>query len=519
MHADIIVIGGGLAGMQAALAAEAAGARVLLLARGPIGTGSNSALSNGAFAGPAAPGLEGEYVDLVMRIGCGINRRAYVERVAAEAGAAIDFLRSLDLPVLSGKGQWAVRSPRPGIIPGMALTRRVAALVLRRERIRVEAGVHVTGLERAPGRVTGVRCFTLRGEEGSRHAAALVLACGGAGAVYAKHDNQVHAVGSGYRLAAEAGLDLWDMEFVQLYPVVLDEPGWPGAMIYPPYPPEATLRNASGADVIRAHGLGDINQAIVRKRDTFSALLAEEAKAGPVCMDLRDVPAARWEAHPLSLLRRFQAVCAARPVRIAPAVHFCMGGVRTDENGQTDLGGLFACGEVVWGLHGANRMGGNALLECLVSGRIAGRAAARVAASAPAPAGEVGASPAARAGAPVDLRRLRVRLADVAWRCAGMVRSAHEMRAGLSEAEQISRDVQEAATASLRERILRHDLLSAAFSVRSVLAAGLGRQESRGCFLRSDYPARDDAAWLVNSRLRWTPETDTMTVEYRPAEA
>jgi succinate dehydrogenase/fumarate reductase flavoprotein subunit len=401
----------------------------------------------------------------------------------------------------------------------MALTGRVAALVLRRERIRVEPGVHVTRLERASGRVTGVRCFTLRGEEGSRHAAAVVLACGGAGAVYAKHDNQVNAVGSGYRLAAEAGLDLWDMEFVQLYPIVLDEPGWPGAMIYPPYPPEATLRNAAGADLLRAHDLGDINQAIVRKRDSFSALLAGEAKAGPVCMDLRDVPAERWGAHPLSLLRRFRAVCAARPVRITPAVHFCMGGVRTDETGQTGLGGLFACGEVVWGLHGANRMGGNALLECLVSGRIVGRAAAELAASGPAPGGEVGPAPAAGAGASVDLRRLRTRLGDIAWRCAGVVRSAPEMRAGLSEAEKISREVAEAGAGSLRERILRHDLLSATFSLRAVLAAGLERQESRGCFLRSDSPARDDAAWRVNSRLRWNRETDTMVVDYRPVEA
>jgi succinate dehydrogenase/fumarate reductase flavoprotein subunit len=197
-----------------------------------------------------------------------------------------------------------------------------------------------------------------------------------------------------------------------------------------------------------------------------------------------------------------------------------MGGVRIDENGQTDLAGLFACGEVVWGLHGANRMGGNALLECTVGGRIAGRAAAELAASRPAPpAREAAPPPAGAPGVRLDLRRLRVQLGSIAWRCAGVVRSGQDMRAGLSEAEKIFRDVEQAGATSVPERILRHDTLCAAFALRTVLAAGLGRQESRGCFLRSDHPAQDDRAWLVNSRLRWNRETDTMTVDYRPAES
>jgi aspartate oxidase len=237
-------------------------------------------------------------------------------------------------------------------------------------------GVHVTALQRASGRVAGVRGLDLGGHARALWAPAVVLACGGAGAVYAKHDNQATILGTGYRLAAEAGLDLWDMEFVQFYPIVLDEPGWPSVMIYPPYPPGATLRDPSGADLLQKHDLGDINRAITRSRDAFSALLVREAAAGAIRMDLRGVAPERWDAHPLRLLGRFRAECRARPVRITPAAHFCMGGVRTDEHGQTDLPGLFACGELVWGLHGANRMSGNALMECLVSGQIAGEGAA-----------------------------------------------------------------------------------------------------------------------------------------------
>ncbi len=87
-------------------------------------------------------------------------------------------------------------------------------------------------------------------------------------------------------------------------------------------------------------------------------MLIDGGKAGPICMDLRAVPDEKWEVHPLSLLKRFRAECRQRPIRISPAVHFFMGGVRTDEEGQTDLSGLFACGEMVWGLHPPSRRAG-----------------------------------------------------------------------------------------------------------------------------------------------------------------
>ncbi len=121
-----------------------------------------------------------------------------------------------------------------------------------------------------------------------------------------------------------------------------------------------------------------------------------------------------------------------------------MGGVRTDEEGQTDLSGLFACGEMVWGLHGANRMGGNALMECLVSGRLAGLGAARWASAHPdLPAAPI--SPVASEGPAgserVDLRDLRRRLQDAAWEHAGVVRSGEGMVAGLAQGRAYVADV------------------------------------------------------------------------------
>lgn len=519
MQAEVVVVGAGLAGMTAALAAERAGAEVLLADRGPIGTGTNSALSNAVFSGPISAARAEEYVDLVLRIGKRLNRVAYVRQVAHEASAAVAFLESLGLEISRTPGQWMVRSPRPEMIPGVSLVRRVADLVRERDRIRAVPGLYVRTLLKAPDRIAGARGLGLDGGERELLAPAVILACGGAGAIYAKHDNQVSILGQGYRLAARAGVDLWDMEFVQSYPIVLDEPDMPMTMIYPPYPSEARLIGPSGEDLLQKHGLGNINQAINRKRDAFSAILAAEGKSGPVRMDLRAVAEERWAVHPLSLLQRFKPECQRRPIRISPAVHFCMGGVRTDEAGQTDLAGLFACGEMVWGLHGANRMSGNALMECLVSGRLAGLGAARWANAHPSLSPDA-ISPVAGEEAPgsdrVDLRDLRGRLQGVASEHAGVLRSGEGMAAGLREAEKVWRTLHAARTDELRERVLREDLLSATFTLRAVLTAGLGRLESRGAFIRSDHPVQDDSRWLKNSRLAWDASAGRFHVQYVP---
>ena len=521
MDAGVIVVGAGLSGMAAALAAEEAGAAVVLIDRGPIGMGTNSALSNAAFSGPIAPERADEYVDLVLQIGKHLNRVAYVRQVARESSGAVAFLQSLGLDIARTPGQWLVRSAQPGAIPGVSLVRRVAELVPKRDRIRAERGLYVQRLLAGPDRVVGVTGVDRDGRERAIRASAVILACGGAGAIYARHDNQASIMGQGYYLAARAGLALWDMEFVQCYPIVLDEPGMPMMMIYPPYPREATLIGQEGADLLKKHDLVNINQAIVRKRDTFAAMLEAEGKAGRVCMDLRAVPEEAWSAHPLSLLARFKAECQKRPIRVSPAVHFFMGGVQTDEEGQTGRNGLFACGEMVWGLHGANRMGGNALMECLVSGRRAGLGAAGWARD----HHDLPADPASTPGEAaagderVNLRDLRRRLQDIAWEHAGVVRSGEGMAAGLRMAEELWRMLRSARVDTPHERILREDLTSAAFTLRAVIKAGLGRLESRGSFLRDDYPAQDDARWLRNSRVSWDPNSDGFHVDYLPVDA
>jgi aspartate oxidase len=346
------------------------------------------------------------------------------------------------------------------------------------------------------------------------------LATGGCGAIYLRNDNHEGILGQGYFLAARAGLDLWDMEFVQFYPIVIVEPGLPSVMLYPPYPREARLLNASGEDIPGKHALGDINEAIRKKRDTFSALIFSEGQKGPVLMDYRQIPSTLWHTYPLTLLENMRFDFRDRPVRISPGAHFFMGGVRTGDEGQTALDGLFACGEVVWGLHGANRRGGNALTECIVWGMIAGQHAARHALEAPAPADEPeesGDSDFPEASKRVRYRDLRRRIKEVAWQCAGVVRSRDGLRMGLREMDELDRRLRQAAPTTPSELRSCQDMMSASFVLRAILLASLAREESRGAFLRKDFHQEDNVNWRKNSRLRYEPKAGVFSISHHEA--
>lgn len=518
----VIIVGAGLAGLTAALAARKEGASVLVVDRGPIGLGTNSALANGVMSGPSETyGLE-DYVRDTLRAGDGLNSGSRVRLTACEAPSAFRLLHSVGVPLRERGARRTVVSPDPRVIPGVTLMRKLAGYVRGLDGIHTLPGFCVTELLHREGRACGVRGFNRKGEPLEIGGPAVVLAAGGAGAVWRRHDNQKRIMGQGYALAARAGLPLLDMEFVQFYPLVLAEPGLPALIVYPPFAGEAKLVDASGADLLAKHGLADVNDAIVKKRDRFSALLFEESQAGGVFLDLRAVPAAAWGVHPLAIFRRFRFPFRERPVAVAPAAHFMMGGVRAAETGETDLAGLFACGEILWGLHGANRLGGNALTECVVTGALAGRFAAELAlgaATVPSPA--PGAKPAAGpedAGTAADYRALRAALQDAAWRGAGIIRTEDSMREALSALGGIEERLGRLAPGSAAEKLAHCDLRAGAVTLKAVLEAGIGRKESRGSFLRSDYPAQDDSRWRRNSCLRFDAGGGGFTVDYLPAD-
>ena len=519
MKSDVIIVGGGCAGMVAAIEARKAGARVAIIDKGQIALGTNSALSNATFFGPTRQYSPEKYVKDTLRTGREINREALVRLVAKEAPHAFSLLRSLGLTLVEFQGGYYIKSVRPDLIPGITLVKALAGKIRSVSGIEVLTGVYVTDILKEQS-IRGIRGFAKTGEEVLIHAPAVVLATGGAGALYLRSDNQKSMMGQGYYLAAKAGLELWDMEFVQFYPLVMAQPGLPSLLLYPPYPERARVINDAEQDILEKYGIGNPSEAHITKRDTFSAILFQESIKGPLYMDYRMVPASQWKKHPLSLLARIKFDFRNQPFVVAPAAHFFMGGIRIDEGGHTSLPGLFSCGEVAWGLHGANRVSGNALTETVVFGKIAGRNAARYALthrmSQSEPKALLEKSSHGISSSPRTLREFRQRIREMAWRHAGVMRDEKGLREGLVKLAKVEADLKGIVPQTVNERIGKENLMSAAFVLKAVLTASLSRTESRGSFIREDFPRQDDINWRKNSCLKYDWEGGRFSLTYHP---
>lgn len=526
MEKTVIVIGAGLAGIIAACAAHEEGAEVILIDRGSIGLGTNSALAGGAFTCPTLQYSPQEYIKDTLHIGRMINRESTVRLIAREAPETFEFLRSMGLHLTEFPKKYSIKPEKLDVIPGVILMKTLSGAVANLERVHKLTGFYATSILKDENHAYGIRGFDKEGKETTIYAPSVVLATGGAGAIYLKNDNQKQIMGQGYYLAAMAGLELWDMEFVQFYPIVLADPHLPSMLVYPPYPKEMRLINPSGENVLTKYDLGDINEAILKKRDEFSEILFKEMLSNPVYMDCRDIPASSWERYPLTLLAKLKFDFRTKPVLISPATHFFMGGVQTDDVGGTSLPGLFACGEVAWGLHGANRRGGNALTECAVFGKIAGQHAARYAlsqrasvqetASITVPPSVIASTRRVRGNleAEKSLKELRRQIREVAWEKAGILRSEGDLKEGLAAIDEIDMQLHSATLRNISEKRLKEDLLSACFVLKAVLMASLGRKESRGSFNRKDFPHEDNINWLKNSCLTYNLAQGTFALSY-----
>jgi succinate dehydrogenase/fumarate reductase flavoprotein subunit len=518
MNHDVIIIGAGLAGMVAAATARAEGADVLLVTRGGIGIGTNSAISNGMFTSPTNTYSLEDFIKDTIAIGKGINNEQMVRLVGCHAYDAISSLRSFGVEIEETPGNFTVQLPRPDVIRGVPLVKNLAAHLRKQDAISLLSNFYVTEILRQENKVFGIKGFEASGKDVTIHAPAVILAAGGGGAMYLQNDNQKSTMGQGYALAAKAGLELWDMEFVQFYPLVLSEPRLPQFMVYPPYPSEAKLINASNEDIAKKHGLKNLNDAIRKMRDSLSATVYSEGLAGPVYMDYRSVPQDRWGVYPVSLLEKLKFDFKKNPFRIAPGVHYFMGGVRIDESGATRVNGLFACGEMVWGLHGANRRGGNALTECVVYGGIAGRSAVSYAKEHNKIKMNAAAEKKADSVEPSseDLRSLRQEIREIAWNHAGIIRREDSIKEGLAKLSDLMPRLEQVQPKTIQERRLKTDLLSASLISRGILTASRSRQESRGAFIREDFPETDNTNWRKNSCLTYKPQERQFSLSFHP---
>jgi L-aspartate oxidase len=383
---------------------------------------------------------------------------------------------------------------------GREIVRALIARARGESRIRFLAHAATESLIVEDGACRGVRYLDplVRASRDLR-ARGVVLASGGAGALFLHTTNPAVATGDGMAMAYRAGAQLADMEFVQFHPTALSIEGAPRFLLSEAMRGEGgVLRNIEGERFMtRYHASGEL-----APRDVVSrAIVAEmtETVSRVVYLDMTALDARYLrerfpKIHETCL--RYDLDITRQPLPVSPAAHYIMGGVRTDLDGRTTVAGLYAAGEVACtGVHGANRLASNSLLEGLVFGARAGRAViedertAGVAADDPrkieTPDDE---SEPAAALAPGEVAiAVRKRVRRLMWERVGLLRTRAGLQRALNEFEQI-----EAARLTATSR----NFLTVAMLITR---SALWREESRGGHFRTDFPATDDARYRVHS--------------------
>lgn len=441
---DVLVVGAGAAGMVAALEAAAAGAQVTLVSATTPDGGSSDRAQGGIAAATSDDDTTALHEADTLRAGRGLCSLSAVRTLVEEGPAWVGRLEAMGVPFGADAGLEGGHSRRRihhvgGSATGHAIVLAISRLVRAETRIALAAPETVQALW-----VDGDgRCRGARTDRRLISARAVILATGGYAALFSRTSNPPGSRGDALLLAYAAGAALVDLEFVQFHPTVL---AGSGLLL------SEALRG-EGAVLLNAQGERFTEELAPRDQVARAVYAQEQA-----FLDLRRID----RAHFAELMARVVAAGydpATAPIPVSPAAHFTMGGVRTDLHGRTDVPGLYAAGECACtGVHGANRLASNSLLECVVFGGRAGMAAA----SEP----ELADANVTTAPNTSVLEPVTDELREALWQGAGVVRRPEGLR-------QL-----EAAPHTLVQLIARAALL---------------RAESRGGHYRADAPERDDA--------------------------
>lgn len=510
-RSDVIVVGSGLSGLYSALLASRQ-ARVLLLTKARLEESNTYHAQGGIAAALAAPDSPELHFRDTIAAGAGLCDPTAVRVLVEEGPRRVRDLieRGVRFDLENGEialtREGAHSRPRVlhagGDATGASIETTIATRVRSSPNVTILENHLVSELLIENSRVSGVRALDCNsGEEVAFASPAVILATGGAGQLFSQTTNPAVATGDGIALAFRAGAEIGDIEFVQFHPTALAVPGAPRFLISEAVRGEGgILRNSSGERFM----LRIDPRAELAPRDVVArGILFEMERTGDRCAFL-DVT----HLDPEHFRRRFptiSGVCrqfgidpAREPIPVAPAAHYLMGGIRTDVWGATSVAGLFACGECACtGVHGANRLASNSLLETIVfAARVVQKLCGETSESAgPAQPPREGSSllhPDLRISVPKpsagpSLPRSTATLRELTWSLAGLVRTAP----GLQRLESIaSAWLTTDAGDRNREAI---ELRSLTILARLLALAALRREESRGAHFRRDFPLTDPA--------------------------
>ena len=504
---DYIIVGSGIAGLFTALRAAKQG-RVLVLTKAALEE-SNTRYAQGGIAAAITPedSPKLHYEDTLIA-GAGLCDEDAVRVLTDEAPARIADLLGYNVPFDREHGKLALglegaHSARRILHAGGDATgwhiEKSLCDALRHAGATVVEGAFVTEIVVVHGRATGVRVLGAAGDETRYDGTQIVLASGGAGQLFTYTTNPAVATADGMALAYRAGAELADLEFYQFHPTALRLPDMPTFLVSEAVRGEgAYLRNSAGERFMARYD----ERGELAPRDVVSRAIASEmrlAGSESVYLDLRHLPADE-------VRRRFPTIgafCARAGLDIAtdllpvaPAAHYMMGGVRTNIWGETSLPGLYACGEVACtGVHGANRLASNSLLEGIVFGaRIVERILQLGGAWEPDMHVAVGFAPDLRIAPNVLDSQAKLESGDanalrtLMWQHVGLERDQAGLEHAVTTLENWHAALPEALT------IADHELHNLTLVAWLMAIAALARQESRGGHFRSDAP-QTEAAW------------------------
>jgi L-aspartate oxidase len=527
---DVLVIGGGVAGLRAAIAAAEVGADVLVLTKDTIDQ-SNTWYAQGGIAAVLQPTDSYEaHIDDTERAGAGLCDDKAVKIVVQEGpqrvlellkwGAHFDQKagNAYDLAFgLEGGHSFARIVHAYGDATGKELAQTLINAVHSRDKIRTSENSFAIDLLTDKYRCVGAIAM-IEGQINLIWAKRTILASGGAGQLYRESTNPRIATGDGHAMAYRAGANLKDMEMMQFHPTTLYVAGASRALITEAVRGEgAYLVDRNGQRFMPAHH----PDGELAPRDVVSRAIVEQIRKTHfphVYLDVRHLPAGQFrERFPqfTTLLREFDLDPAKDLIPVHPAAHYMIGGVDVDLNGRSSLKGLHAVGEASCsGLHGANRLASNSLLEGLAFGARAGISAAEEARESdgrfPLKIEHVVGS---STRTELDIVDVKSSLRSLMWRNVGIERQAQ----GLSETREI---IDFWARYVMDKTFLPRDgeaaLAAAGWEIQNMLTvaslmanAAHARTESRGVHFRVDYPQRDDVHWRLHLLWRRTVETPT----------
>ena len=535
---DVLVLGGGVSGLRAAVAASELGASVVVV--------SKSVSASPEIMGFNAPVMPQDSAELYFKdleiSGYGVNDSRLARVLSDKVLGEVKYLESIGveferdalgryLPIHT-LGTAYPRLIKAGNSSGTAEMRALGSLC-KKLGVKHDSPVDILGLLVSDGRAVGAYGLDKREQKlVCYYAGAVVLALGGCGAMQSFSTYPRALIGDGYAMAYEAGARLVDMEFQQFEPCCFV---WPekisGKVIATTLLRHgAILRNGEGRDFLADYGLTREN---AQKGSLARAMLSEVRAGrgtphGGIYYDLtmmdRDF---LYNDHAIFTRAAADAgidLCRDMP-EMMPAAHTNLGGVVIGTDCSTDVAGLFACGEVTGGLHGANRLGGSAGAETVVFGHIAGDSAAAYASR----LGSVQMEDAERAWAKAELSfhgisgseptfsasGLRRKLGECLHEYLGIQRSAESIAAAGLEVQRLRSELENARASSLEDAAelihLRHMLLVADMQIK----ASELRTESRGVFYRTDYPVMNDPKWRKNILIR--DNAGHMSLSFRDA--